>query len=122
MKVTTQLNQRVSTKIGRKLLTAVVIGGAIVATANAQPREDVLLIERMDRTKEVATPRRGTSKAQVEQRYGAPSEKVAAVGEPPISRWVYPSFTVYFEYQHVVHAVVNKASDTETPAEPPARS
>ena len=53
----------------------------------------------------VAAPTRGISMAQVERRYGAPSERAAAVGQPPITRWVYPTFTVYFEYDHVVHAV-----------------
>jgi len=53
----------------------------------------------------VAAPVRGSSMAQVERRYGAPSERAAAVGQPPITRWVYPTFTVYFEYDHVVHAV-----------------
>ena len=53
-----------------------------------------------------SVPGRGLSKAQVEASYGAPSEKIAAVGEPPISRWVYPGFIVYFEYNHVVHAVL----------------
>ncbi len=57
-----------------------------------------------------ATPDRGMSKAQVEARYGAPSEKVAAVGNPPISRWVYPNFIVYFEYNHVIHAVATPAT------------
>jgi hypothetical protein len=52
-----------------------------------------------------ATPARGTSMAQVESRYGAPTERFAAVGQPPITRWVYPTFVVYFEYEHVVHAV-----------------
>jgi hypothetical protein len=50
-------------------------------------------------------PSRGTSMAQVEARYGAPADRYAAVGQPPITRWVYPSFVVYFEYQHVVHTV-----------------
>jgi hypothetical protein len=54
---------------------------------------------------QVATPSRGMSKAQVEASFGSPSEKVAAVGNPPISRWVYPTFTVYFEGDHVIHAV-----------------
>ena len=53
----------------------------------------------------VETPSRGTSMAQVEQRFGAPTERFAAVGQPPITRWVYPSMVVYFEYDHVVHAV-----------------
>lgn len=52
-----------------------------------------------------ALPARGMSMTQIETRFGAPSEKYAAVGQPPITRWVYPSFVVFFEYSHVVHAV-----------------
>ena len=58
----------------------------------------------------VAAPARGMSMAAVEQRFGAPAERFAAVGQPPISRWVYPDFVVFFEYQHVVHAVTNRAA------------
>ena len=50
-------------------------------------------------------PVRGTSMSQVEARFGAPTERHPAIGQPPITRWVYPSFVVYFEYSHVVHAV-----------------
>jgi len=54
----------------------------------------------------VQTPPRGATQASVTSRYGEPRQRVAAVGQPPISRWVYDSFTVYFEGDHVVHAVV----------------
>jgi hypothetical protein len=50
-------------------------------------------------------PTRGLSKAEVEARFGTPSETVAAIGDPPISRWEYPGFVVYFEYELVIHAV-----------------
>jgi hypothetical protein len=43
--------------------------------------------------------------ASVEARFGVPASRGAAVGQPPITRWTYPNFTVYFEYDHVVHAV-----------------
>jgi hypothetical protein len=52
-----------------------------------------------------AVPTRGMTMAQVEARFGAPSQRYDAVGQPPITRWVYPAFVVYFEYKHVVHAV-----------------
>lgn len=74
---------------------------------------DVLLVERVQRSSQAATPARGTLMAQVEAQYGQPERKVDAVGKPPISRWVYPGFTVYFEHSHVIHAVVNKATPTE---------
>jgi hypothetical protein len=55
----------------------------------------------------VELPARGASMAAVEARFGAPTEKHAAVGKPPITRWDYNGFSVYFEYQHVVHAVAH---------------
>ena len=51
-------------------------------------------------------PNRGSSMATVESRYGAPSNRHAAVGMPPISRWDYPQFSVYFEHDRVLHAVL----------------
>lgn len=53
----------------------------------------------------VPRPARGLSKAVVEARYGPPSQRLAPVGNPPISSWIYPTFIVYFEYDHVVHTV-----------------
>jgi hypothetical protein len=55
----------------------------------------------------VELPKRGSSMAQVEQRFGAPKARHAAVGQPPITRWDYEGFSVYFEYSHVVHAVAH---------------
>ena len=53
---------------------------------------------------------RGLSMAQVEARFGAPDQRIAAVGNPPISRWVYPQFVVYFEGEFVIHAVSRPAT------------
>jgi hypothetical protein len=53
----------------------------------------------------IELPRRGLSMAQVEARFGAPRTRHSAVGQPPITRWDYDGFSVYFEYQHVIHAV-----------------
>jgi hypothetical protein len=55
---------------------------------------------------DVATPARGMSMDQVASKFGAPVTKVPAVGKPPISRWEYPGFVVYFEATHVIHSVV----------------
>jgi len=55
---------------------------------------------------DVATPARGMTMDQVASKFGAPVTKVPAVGKPPISRWEYPGFIVYFEATHVIHSVV----------------
>ncbi len=50
-------------------------------------------------------PTRGMSTGKVENELGRPSEIIAAVGTPPISRWIYNDRTVYFEYSSVIHVV-----------------
>jgi hypothetical protein len=52
------------------------------------------------------TPTAGMSMDEVASKFGAPAQKLPAVGKPPISRWEYPGFIVYFEYTHVIHSVV----------------
>jgi hypothetical protein len=50
-------------------------------------------------------PARGMSMDKVEATFGAPSNRAAPIGEPPITRWEYPGFVVYFEHQYVIHTV-----------------
>ena len=56
-------------------------------------------------------PSSGMSMDSVEAKYGAPARRVPAVGgasaqQPPITRWEYPGFVVYFENNRVIHTVV----------------
>ncbi|MGH8225554.1 MAG: hypothetical protein ACRER1_05335 [Gammaproteobacteria bacterium] len=58
-------------------------------------------------------PTRGMSMAEVRQQFGAPQRRLppdpaTAQGplKPPIVRWVYPRFTVYFERGRVIHSVL----------------
>ena len=50
-------------------------------------------------------PSRGMTQANVEAKFGQPGSRDAAVGDPPISRWEYADFVVFFEYDRVIHAV-----------------
>jgi hypothetical protein len=59
------------------------------------------------RDSDVDRPARGMTMHGVEAKFGTPQDKHAAVGNPPITRWDYPQFTVYFEHEYVIHAVVN---------------
>lgn len=53
----------------------------------------------------------GLTMAQVVKRFGQPQKKMAAVPrhggkyQPPIIRWDYPGFTVYFERHIALHLV-----------------
>ena len=85
----------------------------VAALTTSSVAAETLLVERVERAKASALPRAGATMAEVESQYGAPESKRDAVGKPPIARWSYPAFTVYFEYDHVVNAVVNKSSAEE---------
>jgi hypothetical protein len=85
----------------------------ILATPFAQA--DTLLIDGIDVSKQSDNmrPKPGMSMASVEASYGAPSQRHGAVGgavaeQPPITRWDYPSFSVYFENDRVIHAVARR--------------
>jgi hypothetical protein len=68
-----------------------------------------LIIENIDTSSASLTqrPNRGMSMDTVETKWGAPDVKRAAIGEPPIARWEYSTFVVYFEYRNVIHTVTN---------------
>ena len=55
-------------------------------------------------------PARGSTMATVEGRYGAPTDRHATVGNPPITRWDYPGFSVYFEHDRVLHTVLARST------------
>jgi hypothetical protein len=54
----------------------------------------------------ILRPTNGMSMEQVRQKFGNPGEELAPVGEPPITRWVYDQYTVYFEHNLVIHSVI----------------
>lgn len=68
---------------------------------------DTLMIEKVqtDRASLAERPSRGMSQEAVQAQFGEPESWTEAVGEPPISRWIYPNYTVYFERDRVLHAV-----------------
>ena len=82
------------------LLAAVLASG--LAGAETIAVDNGIAVKETD----LATPARGMTMEQVTTKFGAPVTKVPAVGTPPISRWEYPGFVVYFEADHVIHSVV----------------
>jgi hypothetical protein len=79
-----------------------------LAAASGAIQAETLLIDEVESAAatRMERPERGATKAQVQMRFGQPTRMIAAVGQPPISRWEYPGFTVYFEGDRVIHAVV----------------
>jgi hypothetical protein len=91
--------------MAKHTLSAIGLCLAGLATAPALSAQNLEIAAPPAATAAQSLPARGQAMSQVERQYGAPSERFAAVGQPPITRWVYPSMIVYFEYDHVVHTV-----------------
>lgn len=92
-----QIRPKLRSKLPQ-LLAAIVIGSASLAAVADELRTPAV----SDQTNR---PARGMSMDKVEATYGAPSERLPAIGQPPITRWKYPGFEVYFEHQLVIHTV-----------------
>lgn len=97
------------TQIPRLVLTASM---AVFGFAGNASAEDVALPSGSAATESATpaapagAPARGITMNKVEAQFGTPTERHPAVGNPPITRWDYPSFSVFFERDHVIHSVL----------------
>ena len=107
------------------LASALLASSAGATAAVPAASGDTLLIQRVQQ-EPGNLPMRGMTSAQVEARYGTPSQRLQPAGGqkrawPVIQRWVYPGFTVYFEKGRVIDAVANQASPDEIGPKPATR-
>ena len=98
-------------RLTSKLLVLVCTAAALAGTASASFAEDAApaAVPAAAATSTGDHPERGMKMDAVEARYGAPATRYPAVGQPPITRWDYPGFVVFFENDLVLHAVVTGA-------------
>ncbi|HDK38437.1 MAG TPA: hypothetical protein ENG92_05420 [Thiolapillus brandeum] len=71
---------------------------------------EVLLIDAVGEAQRanVPRPKNGTPMSAVEKRFGTPLSKQGPVGDPPITRWDYKKFVVYFEFDRVITSVLKR--------------
>jgi len=94
----------------RNLMAAAALAAGLSFVAGIAAAETVAVDNGIAvKESDVPTPTRGMTMDQVASKFGAPSDKTPAVGKPPISRWQYPGFIVYFEGDHVIHSVISNS-------------
>ena len=92
-----------------RILAAVLCGCALASAAIA---ETIVVDEQVQvRDSQLQRPKRGLTMDQVEKQFGAPANRHPAVGggsqqQPPITRWDYSGFSVFFEHDRVIDSVV----------------
>ena len=85
------------------ILVAMLCG---LAASGASLAETLVVNDQVQlRDSGVDRPKRGSTMSEVEKHFGAPAEKHPTVGKPPITRWDYSGFSVFFEHDRVIHAV-----------------
>lgn len=104
-----------------RFLAALLCGCAAAGSALA----DTVVVNDQVQVREsrIDRPKRGATMSEVEKHFGAPVTRHAAVGggsphHPPITRWDYSGFSVFFEGERVIHSVVSggEAAPATTPA------
>ena len=50
-------------------------------------------------------PSNNMAETAVLEKFGEPMERITAVGNPPISRWKYSDYIVYYEWDRVIISV-----------------
>ena len=91
--------------------TSLILAGSLLLSTASISQAEVISIadprfEVANSVEGVTRPTRGMSMANVEREFGQAEQTSSAVGEPPIIRWDYPTFIVYFEHNTVIHSVV----------------
>lgn len=90
------------------MLRSLLAAGCIALLATTVQAEELVMVGHqsgMVSTGDV--PATGLSMQTVETRFGEPENRTSAVGNPPISRWNYAGFSVYFEGERVIHSVIH---------------
>ena len=94
----------------RSTLLGLVLALPVTLPASAE----VLLVDTLPAAASIPSPASGKSMSQVREQFGAPLTEhppVSASGgpsQPPITRWDYAGFSVFFENDRVVHSVVHR--------------
>lgn len=84
-----------------------VVSAIFLIIANISLAEEIRLVGSQG-SSSVSTPTIGQTNTTVAANFGQPLQASGSVGEPPISRWEYSQFFVYFEYDRVIHSVVKR--------------
>jgi hypothetical protein len=91
--------------MNKKFFAFIVLAAALPAAAHADK------LQMSGSGTSSMAPHKGQTMAQVVKQFGEPQTKHAPVGgsnekQPPITRWDYPGYSVFFEHSHVVDSVV----------------
>jgi len=96
-----------------RIVLAFMVQVLVLAFTLQDAHADVLLIDEVRQVEGMELPANGQSKTDTEAQFGAPEQKHSPVGDPPITRWDYATYSVYFEYDRVLFPVLHPGAVIE---------
>jgi len=106
-----------------RILAALLAGCAVAGSALA---DTVVVNDQVQvRQTQIDRPKRGLTMSEVEKHFGAPVTRHPAAGgdtprHPPITRWDYSGFSVFFEHDRVIDSVVTGGDAEAAPSPAPS--
>ena len=104
------MNKSIHTPVHRRIPLAIsgllCLGMVAVNGHGEELRTSVATHMEQQARSTTAMPKAGLSQSDVESRFGQPESTKGPVGDPSITIWEYPTFSVYFENQTVIHTVL----------------
>lgn len=100
-----------------KLLSVGLLTSCFLSTPIAQAETVQIPIGQQGQNKSIQRPKTGQSQDSVKQQFGNPIDWTNPVGDPPITKWTYGEFVVYFEYDHVIHSVLKHTPQPDSEAD-----
>jgi hypothetical protein len=90
------------------IVTVAALTASLLTAWQPAAHAEMVLVDGKVQVADTDTPRPkgGMTMAAVEARFGSPRERHETVGTPPITRWDYEHFSVFFEKDRVIDAVV----------------
>ncbi len=89
-----------------KLITSMIFLSFCIISSGAVFADVLVINQAVTSDDRPDLPQNGLSKAQVREAHGEPQIEHPAIGDPAITRWDYQEYSVYFELDKVITAVV----------------
>ena len=100
-----------------RTLLQVLVAWAGLTTSGLHAERILVPVGQQGKQAAIDLPSKGASQTTVRAQFGEPLSRTGPIGTPPITTWTYSDFSVYFEYNHVIHAV-RKHTPVAVPAAP----
>ncbi len=92
----------------KQTAASIVLTATLISLSLTSHAETILLpiASQGDYLGDIKKPAKGQKQGQIVAQFGEPIQRSGPSGTPPITRWDYGDFSIYFESDVVIHSVL----------------